>query len=239
MFCVATAICAKLLMPELSSELWFPIALTLKACAGSLVLFIVAALPLAYYCARRSNVVSRVVLFASTLLLIFPPVALGYLLLLLLGIEGPLGAPLHELFDVRIIFSQTAVVMAVFIAGLPLVVRPIKIAFESRTLRELEDVARLCGARAPTIFLTVTLPTVRNAVLSAFLLGTARASGEVGITMMIGGNVADRTNTLSLEIFNAVGRGDFDAATFLCVILAVLALGLYCLLEILRRKAQI
>lgn len=223
----------------LNDSLWFPIALTLKACAASLVLFIVVALPLAYYCARRQSTATRALMFVSTLPLIFPPVALGYLLLLVFGINGPLGAPLFEWFNVRLIFSQTAVCLAGFIAGLPLVIRPIKVAFESKTLKDLESVARVCGAGPMTTFLTVTLPTVRNAVLAAFLLGVARASGEVGITMMIGGNVADRTNTLSLEIFNAVGRGDFDTATFLCVVLAVLALVLYVLLELLRQKEQI
>ena len=71
------------------------------------------------------------------------------------------------------------------------------------------------------------------------LLGVTRASGEVTITMMLGDNVADRTNTLSLEIFNAVGRGDFESATGLCVVLAVTALVLYATLELVRSKNQI
>ncbi len=223
-------------MLDSSGELWFPVMLTLKACGASLVLFVLIALPLAYFCARNNSAASRILLFASTLPLVFPPVALGYILLLLLGINGPLGGPIYAAFDVRIIFSQAAVNLAAFIAGLPLVIRPIKVAFESHALIELEQAARICGASAVKTFFTVTLPVVRNAVLAAFLLGTARASGEVGITMMIGGNVADRTNTLSLEIYNAVGRGDFDAATFLCLILAGVALILYLLLELLRQK---
>lgn len=57
--------------------------------------------------------------------------------------------------------------------------------------------------------------------------------------MMLGGNVADRTNTLSLEIFNAVGRGDFESATWLCLMLALVALVLYAALELIRGKSQI
>ncbi len=221
---------------KMQEGLWFPIALTLKACAASFVLFVVIAVPLGYFCARRRSAASRALMFVCTLSLIFPPVALGYLLLLLLGINGLVGAPLHAWFDVRVIFSQSAVCMAAFIAGLPLVIRPVKIAFELRALIELEQVARVCGAAPLTVFFTVTVSSVRNAVLAALLLGVARASGKVGITMMIGGNVANSTNTLSLEIFNAVGRGDFETATFLCVILAALALVLYICLEMLRRK---
>lgn len=226
-------------MLDPSTPLAFPIWLTLQACGAALVLFALIALPLAYYTARSQTRTARVVLFVATLPLVFPPVALGYLLLLLLGIEGPIGAVLHELFGVRIVFSQTAVMLAGFIAGLPLVIRPVEVAFESKILRDLEDAARLCGAPPVTTFFRVTLPTVRNAVLSAFLLGTARASGEVGITMMLGGNVSDRTNTLSLEIFNAVGRGDFETATTLCFVLAGVACVLYAALEWLRQRSDI
>ena len=217
--------------------LLFPITLTLQAVLTSLVLFAVIGVPLALYTARSKTRVSRAVLFLATLPLIFPPVALGYLLLL--GINGPVGVLLHEVFGARLVFSQTAVTLAAFIAGLPLVIRPVREAFESKTLLDLECAARVCGATPMTTFLRVTLPTVRNAVLSAFLLGTARASGEVGITMMLGGNVSDKTNTLSLEIYNAVGRGDFDTATALCAVLAAVALVLYAALELLRRRSDV
>lgn len=219
------------------TDLLFPITLTLQAAFSSLALFAVIGVPLALYTARSKTRVSRAVLFIATLPLIFPPVALGYLLLL--GINGPVGSVLHNAFGTRIVFSQTAVTLAAFIAGLPLVIRPVKEAFESKTLLDLECAARVCGATPMTTFLRVTLPTVRNAVLSAFLLGTARASGEVGITMMLGGNVSDKTNTLSLEIYNAVGRGDLDTATALCAVLAAVALVLYAALELLRRRSDV
>ena len=221
------------------TDLLFPITLTLQVAFSSLVLFAVIGVPLALYTARSKTRVSRAVLFLATLPLIFPPVALGYLLLLLLGINGPVGALLHEVFGARLVISQTAVTLAAFIAGLPLVIRPVKEAFESKTLLDLECAARVCDATPMRTFLRVTLPTVRNAVLSAFLLGTARASGEVGITMMLGGNVSDKTNTLSLKIYNAVGRGDFDTATALCSVLAAVALVLYAALELLRRRSDV
>ena len=82
----------------------------------------------------------------------------------------------------------------------------------------------------------MTLPLSRNALLSGLLLGLARASGEVGITLMLGGNIAGRTNTLSLEIFNCVSRGDFDAASMLCVLLAAFAAALCGLLHLIESR---
>lgn len=222
-----------------SEDLVFPVVLTLKACAASLLGYVLAVVPLAFYVSRRENVFTKVLVFACTLPLIFPPVALGYLLLLVLGTNGLIGSLLFESLGAKLVFSETAVYLSAFVAGLPLVLRPVKVAFEGKSLRALEQAARVCGCTAFRTFFVVTLPCVRNAVAAALLLGTARASGEVGITMMLGGNISGRTNTLSLEIFNAVGRGDFEAATALCLVLAAVALVLYAALESQRRKSQL
>ena len=61
-------------------------------------------------------------------------------------------------------------------------------------------------------------------------------SKPVGISLMLGGNIAQRTNTLSLEVFNAVSRGDFERATALCVLLACISLCLYLAIDQLQRR---
>lgn len=214
----------------------FPIALTAKTCAVCLILLLIAAPPVALWLARSRRWAARAAEFVITLPLVFPPVALGYLLLLALGRTSVIGGFLEESFGIRLLFSEAGVILAAFVAALPLMVRPIQVAFASESLKELEETARVCGAsRLRTLFL-VTLPLSRNAILAGLLLGLARASGEVGITMMLGGNIADRTNTLSLEIFNCVSRGDFDAATALCVLLAGFAAVVYGLLLVVQAK---
>ena len=165
----------------------------------------------------------RALSFVVTLPLVFPPVALGYLLLLLFGRGGLLGGILDEA-GLAIVFSENAVFLAAFIAGLPLVVRPIEAALSGERLKSLEFAACVHGANAVTVFRRVTLPL--------------RASGEVGITMMIGGNISGKTNTLSLEIFNAVSRADFDAATALCLLLSAFTLIIFAVLDRLQRRAQ-
>lgn len=67
-------------------------------------------------------------------------------------------------------------------------------------------------------------------------MGVSRASGEVGITMMVGGNLSGKTNTLSLEICNAVSRADFDAAAALCLVLSIFTILIFAVLEGLRRR---
>lgn len=217
--------------------LLFSLTLTAKTCWITLMLFAVVGPLLGFYLARRPGWLSRIVSFVVTLPLVFPPVALGYLLLTVFGRTGWLGEALSPL-GVSLIFNDSAVVLAGFVAGLPLVVRPLQAAFGNPRLIELEEAARIHGAPETQIFLRVTLPLVRPSLAAALLLGCARVSGEVGMTMMLGGNIAERTNTLSLEIFNAVSRADFDAANTLCLILSLFAVLLFLTTEWLMRKSH-
>lgn len=201
-----------------------------------MVLLLLVAPPVALWLARSKSLLARASEFVITLPLVFPPIALGYLLMLVLGRTSNIGAFLEESFGLRLLFSETGVILAAFIAALPLMVRPIQVAFASEKLKELEETARVCGATPRRTLLFVTLPLARNSIVAGLLLGLARASGEVGITMMLGGNIADRTNTLSLEIFNCVSRGDFDAATGLCVLLAGFAAAVYLVLLLVQSK---
>lgn len=222
---------------ELLTALWGPLWLTAKVALVSAIGFLVVGLPVAYLCARRENLATTVLQFVMTLPLIFPPIALGYLLMLLLGQQGLLGQWFVMLGGTRILFTEGSVFLAGTIAGMPLVVRPLKEALASERLLALEEAATVLGVAGWRKFSRVTLPLIKNVLLASLLMGVARASGEVGITLMLGGNIEGRTATLSLEIYNAVARGDFALATALCGILAVIALCLYVAIELQRSRA--
>lgn len=223
--------------PELLATLSAPLFLTLKVSLVSALGFCFLGVPLAYWCARRESVLSKAVLFLATLPLIFPPIALGYLLMLLLGQQGFFGSWAMRVFDMRLLFSEGSVFLAGTIAGMPLVVRPIKEVLSSARLLALEEAASVLGVEGVKRFRLITLPLIKNTLLANIMMGVARASGEVGVTLMLGGNIENRTATLSLEIYNAVARGDFSLASTLCAILAVIALCLYVAIEAQRSRA--
>ncbi len=223
--------------PELLATLSAPLFLTLKVSLVSALGFCFLGVPLAYWCARRESVLSKAVLFLATLPLIFPPIALGYLLMLLLGQQGFFGSWAMRVFDMRLLFSEGSVFLAGTIAGMPLVVRPIKEVLSSARLLALEEAASVLGVEGVKRFRLITLPLIKNTLLASIMMGVARASGEVGVTLMLGCNIENRTATLSLEIYNAVARGDFSLASTLCAILAVIALCLYVAIEAQRSRA--
>ncbi|MGN1209665.1 MAG: molybdate ABC transporter permease subunit [Duodenibacillus sp.] len=214
----------------------FSLALTARTCFAALVAFLLLGPAIGFLLARRSGPLIRICGFFVTLPLVFPPVALGYMLLTVLGRSGWIGGVLAE-SGITLIFSEPAVVLSGVVAGLPLVVRPLQAAFSSSQLLDLEDAARVHGATPGRIFLGITLPLIRPSLAVGLLMGCARVSGEVGITMMLGGNIAGRTNTLSLEIFNAVSRAEFDVANALCVVLSLFAALLFLGMEIILKKS--
>ncbi|THF64701.1 molybdate ABC transporter permease subunit [Pseudothauera nasutitermitis] len=201
------------------------LALTARVAAATLVLHLLAALALGAALARPAWPGRGVLDALVTLPLVFPPIATGFALLLLFGRRGPLGGWL-EGFGVEIIFSFWGVLIASFIAGLPLVVKPVQAALEAASAR-LSEAARTLGKNELQIFFRVLLPNVRGALAAGLVLGLGRSLGEVGITLMLGGNVMGRTNTVSLEIYNAVSGGDFQRAAVLSLLLGAFTLLLF------------
>ncbi len=173
-----------------------------------------------------------------TLPLMFPPVATGFLLLVILGRRGPLGYWLDECCGLDVVFSFTGVLIASVVAGLPLVVKPVQSALEGVS-RRLAEAARVLGKSEWQIFLRVLLPNIRRMLMTGLVLGLGRSLGEVGITLMIGGNITGRTTTISLEIFNSVSSGEFERAAMLSLLLGVISVALFALLRGLGQPASL
>ena len=214
---------AGLCTPEVS----FSVLLTVRVCTACLVLHALTAVPLARLSMAKKPCLRRAVNFVITLPLVFPPMAMGFLLLVFFGRNGWGGMALQKAFGVSLVFSQGGIILAAWLAGLPLVIKPVQTALANPNLLQLEQAARVCGASPRSCFFWVTLPLIRHGLGAGLLLGITRAMGEVGISLMLGGNIAGRTNTLSLEVFNAVSTGEFQRAAMHCSILAIISLLLY------------
>ncbi|MHC0052563.1 molybdate ABC transporter permease subunit [Actibacterium sp. D379-3] len=155
--------------------------------------------------------------------LVLPPVVLGYLLLVLLGRNGPVGGPLYDWFGLRVAFTGEAVVIACAVVGFPLMVRAIRQSAEAIDPRYARA-ARSLGASEPRIFTTVTLPLMAPGILTGITLAFARAVGEFGATITLAGNIPGRTQTLPLALFTVTQSPGGEAdATRLCILSLVLA----------------
>lgn len=182
------------------------------------------ALPLAvavgWLLARRSFRGKPLLETVVMLPLVLPPVAIGLLLLQVLGRDRPLGR-LFDAAGVEVVFTWKAVVLAMAVMSLPLMVLTIRAGIE-QVDRRYEAMAATLGAGPFRVFSTITLPLARGSVLAGSLLGFARALGEFGATIVVAGGIPGQTQTLAVAIFNLTEAGrEADASVLMFVSVAV------------------
>ena len=216
------------------SEEWNVILFTVSVCALSTILITPPGLLLAWLLARKNWRGKTVVEALVTVPLVIPPVATGLILLKLLGRRGPLGSFFYEHFNVDIVFTWKAVVIAAAVMSFPLLVRAARVGFEGVD-RSLEEVAILFGAGWWRVLFSVTLPLAARGIAAGIVLSFARALGEFGATILIAGNIAGETTTLSLKIYEAVQLGDDAIAWRLVAVCVLLSFGAVFLSERLSR----
>lgn len=161
-----------------------------------------------------------------TVPMVLPPTVVGFALLWLLSRHGILSGWLGGSAP-SVVFTWYGAALASTIAAFPLVYRSARSAF-GRIDRGLLEAARTLGLNGLQVFTRVSLPLAAKGIMAGMLLGFARSVGEFGATLIIGGNIPGRTQTLSIAIYEAVNSGrDFDAA------LAVLATSVFAIALIL------
>jgi molybdate transport system permease protein len=196
------------------------LALTLGTAALSTVLILAPGMALAWILARHDFPGKSLVETLVTLPLVLPPVATGLILLELLGRNGPVGSVALSFFDLDIVFTWRAIVVAMAVMSFPLLVRSARVGFEGVN-RRLEQIAGTLGANPGRVFFTVSLPLAAPGVGAGILLAFARALGEFGATILVAGSIPGRTQTMAVAIYQAVQLGH-DGEAYRLMALSVL-----------------
>lgn len=203
----------------------FPLVLSLKVAALATVLALVAGVGLGWLFARKPFPGSSMAEALFMLPLVLPPTVIGYAILLAAGRRSPLGSWIYEHFDYTIIFSWHGAVVASAIVALPLVLKSASAAFAGID-RTLESAASTLGQSRWSVFVRVTLPLAWPGILAGTLLAFARAMGEFGASLMVAGSIPQRTQTLSMAIYDATQAGQDDLALLLVVITSAISIAI-------------
>lgn len=197
------------------------IVLTLRVAAVATLLNLPLALALSWLVVKKRVRGAFILDVVASLPLAVPPVVVGYLLLLLLGRQGPIGSVVESSLGLEIAFTWVAAVLAAAVVSFPLVARAVMTAMEEVDDR-LERSARTLGAGTVRVAFTITLPLAYRGILAGVLLGFIRALSEFGATIIVAGNIPGKTQTVPLAIYDSIqlGRGDET------MILVLVALGL-------------
>lgn len=221
----------------LSAGDWAIVALSLRVSLVAAVLSLPFAIAVAWLLARSTMRGKGVLNLLVLLPLVLPPVVTGYALLLLLGRQGSLGAPLEALTGLTFAFHWSGAALAAAIMGFPLMVRAIRQAFEAVDPK-LEQAAATLGAPRLAVFRTVTLPLIAPGLIGGLVLGFAKALGEFGATITFVASIPGQTETLPSAIYTALQvPGGESQALRLIAASTVLAIGALVVSEWMSRRA--
>jgi molybdate transport system permease protein len=221
-----------------SPEEWQAVRLSLVVAGWGMGLALPPAVLVAWLLARARFPGRRMLDAVTHLPLVLPPVVTGWLLLVLLGVRGPLGAPLLELFGLRLVFTTAGAALATAVMTFPLVVRAVRLALDGVD-PGLEQAARSLGAGPLDRFLTITLPLISPGILAGAVTGFAAGLGEFGAIITFAANIPGETQTLPLAIYAATQTpgGEATAARLALCSVALAVAGLL-LAESLARRMQ-
>ncbi|WP_295761158.1 ABC transporter permease [Undibacterium sp.] len=206
-------------------ELWQIVWVSLKTSVLGLALATVPALLAGYLIASSQFRGRRVLIWLVQAALSLPTVLIGLLLYLLLSRQGAFGS-LHWLFSQSgIIFGQALIAMPVLIA--------LTLSAVQAADPRLAETAITLGARPWQVMFTV-MHEVRFGVMAALIYGFGRVISEVGCAMMVGGNIAGQTRTITTAIALETSKGEFAQGIALGVVLITLALMLNAALLLLQ-----
>ena len=213
-------------MFDLSPEEWTAIHLSLRIAVVATACSLPFGIAVAWLLARKNFWGKGLLDGVIHLPLVLPPVVTGYLLLIAFGRKGFIGSWLAEI-GIVFAFRWTGAALACAVMSFPLLVRPLRLSFESID-RKLEDAAWTLGASPLKVFLTVSLSLAVPGLIAGTLLGFAKALGEFGATITFVSNIPGETQTISAAIYTLTQIPDGDAAAgrlvLVSIVIALIAL---------------
>ncbi|MEZ0393703.1 MAG: ABC transporter permease [Desulfurococcaceae archaeon] len=184
-------------------------------------------LPLAYYMASRNP--GPIVESIVESLVGIPTVLLGLLLYMLLSSSGPLGG-------LGLLFTKRAMILGEALLVTPLIVSSLYRSTRAK-VSQLLELATTLGAAGPGAALLVLSETAADAT-AACIMGFSRAIGELGVAMMLGGNIAGYTRVMTTAIALDVSKGNFEEAVYLGLALLATMIVASTALKLLQRALR-
>ena len=191
---------------------WQAIGLSVRLAALTTGILLIVGTPLAYwltYSPRRWKFLVEAVV---ALPLVLPPTVLGFYVLLALGPRSPVGALYATLTGGGLLpFSFQGLLAASVLYSLPFTVQPMAGAFASVD-RKLVEASWCLGVSRAATFRRVVAPLAVPGIATGAILSFAHTLGEFGVVLMVGGNIAGVTRTVSISIYDQVQALDYTAA---------------------------
>jgi molybdate transport system permease protein len=190
---------------------WQAIWLSVKLASATTVILLLLGLPLAYWLTFSPRRWKFLVEALVALPLILPPTVLGFYILLALGPRSPVGALYAKVTGGLLPFSFPGLLIASVLYSLPFTIQPVAAAFAGVD-RKLIEASWCLGVSRAATFRRVVVPLARAGIAAGAVLSFAHTMGEFGVVLMVGGDIAGVTRTVSISIYDQVQALDYAAA---------------------------
>lgn len=207
----------------------FPIVLSIQIAIIATIINLPIALLFSWLIVKKRIRGSSALEILMTIPLAIPPTIIGFFVLVIFGINGPIGKITTNLFGFNIIFTWIAATLVTAIISFPLMARAIIVSM-SEIDSNLEKTAQGLGAGPIKVFFSITLPLSYRGVVAGSLICFVRALSEFGATIIVAGNMPEKTQTISLAIYSAIQIGDESTAFSLSAValgIAIISLIIY------------
>ena len=179
---------------------------------------------------RKKNIIDILILLP----MFIPPSAIGYIILISLGKNSFIGIILEKYFNIRIIFTIQACIIASVIVTLPLMYQSIKTAIYSID-EDIISAGKLDGASDFNIFIKIILPLCKKGIYSGILLSFARSLGEFGATILVAGNIPGKTQTLPMAMYNSIEANQSETTIIILFVILSISIFLIIIYHILNK----
>jgi len=196
------------------------LSLRLAACVSAILMLI--GMPLAYWLAYWKWPGKFLLEAVVAMPLVLPPTVLGFYVLVALGPHGPIGKISNALFHRGLAFTYGGLVFASVLYSFPFTVQPLIAAFEGID-RRLLDASAVLGASRWRTFARVIVPLSLPGIVTAAVLSFAHTLGEFGVVLMVGGNLAGITRTVSIDIYDHVQSMEYAEANRMALVLLIIS----------------
>lgn len=176
---------------------------SIKVSVISVLITFLIAIIFIYFNSYKKNKKKNIMDILILLPMFIPPSAIGYIILITLGKNSFIGVILEKYFNIRIIFTIQACIIASIIVTLPLMYQSIKTSIFAID-EDIINAGKLDGASDFEIFTKIILPLCKRGIYSGILLSFARSLGEFGATILVAGNIPGKTQTLPMAMYNAI-----------------------------------
>ncbi len=221
----------------LTADFLSPIYISLKVAITATIISFVIGIVLVFIMTHTSFPGKSIVETLIMLPMVLPPTVVGFILLYLFGRHGIAGQWLHLLFNINLLFTVNAAIIASTIVAVPLMYQSLKIGIDNVD-HDVIDAAKVDGANHVVIFRSIVIPLSKNALLTGILFAFARAIGEFGATLIFAGNIPGVTQTLPTAIYIALENNERVIAGLWVIIMMVLSFILMFVIQTLRNNTK-